>query len=139
MKLFFILFLLFISISCNSTKIEYYKDANGIMNICHNGIQDSLIPYTGQIISYYSNGKRESEFSYKDGKEDGLFTQWYEDGQKKQEGTSKDGEWNGLLTSWWENGQKSSEINYKNDIIINIKGRWDQDGSIRWTINSPTK
>ena len=134
MKLYSIL--LFISISCNSTKTEYFKDANGVMNIRYNSIQDSLIPYTGQIISYYSNGQKKTDFFYKDGKENGLFTQWYEDGQKKQEGTSKDGEWNGLLTSWWENGQKSSEINYKNDVIINVKGRWNQDGSIRWTINS---
>ncbi len=32
------------------------------------------------------------EGHYKDGEQDGLWTQWYENGQKKAEGHIKDGE-----------------------------------------------
>ena len=102
----------------------------------NNGNKGSKKLYTGTIREYYSNGKIKSEYSYKEGKENGLFIQWYENGKKKQEGTSYNGEWNGTINSWWENGQKSSEVVYKDDILINVKGRWDQDGLERWTIDS---
>tara|TARA_B100001093_G_C26484156_1_gene866172 strand:- start:246 stop:719 length:474 start_codon:yes stop_codon:yes gene_type:complete len=121
-------------LSCNSNKSRYFKD-DGIMYF-QNSDKSFKKLYTGTIKDYYSNGKIKSEYSYKEGKENGLFIQWYENGKKKQEGTSYNGEWNGTIISWWENGQKSSEIVYKDDILINVKGRWDQDGSERWTIDS---
>ena len=51
------------------------------------------------------------ESTYKDGKQDGLWTMWYENGQKRWEGTYKGGKLDGLVTIWWENGQKMDEIN----------------------------
>ena len=36
-------------------------------------------------ISYYENGQKETEGTFKDGKENGLFIEWYENGQKKEE------------------------------------------------------
>ena len=122
-------------LSCNSNESRYFKD-DGIMYVQNNGNKGSKKLYTGTIREYYSNGKIKSEYSYKEGKENGLFIQWYENGKKKQEGISYNGEWNGTINSWWENGQKSSEVVYKDDILINVKGRWDQDGSERWTIDS---
>ena len=138
LKLFLLISLL-CSFSCNSNESKYFKDDNGIMYIQSGSNENSQKPYTGIIRTYYSNGKKESEYSYKDGKEDGPFIQWYENGNKKQEGTSINGEWNGNLISWWENGQKSSEVVYKDDILIHVNGRWDQDGLERWTINSSNK
>jgi antitoxin component YwqK of YwqJK toxin-antitoxin module len=135
----FLIVLLSYSFSCNSIEIKYFKDDNGIMYIESNGYENHQKPYTGIIMTYYSNGEKKSKYSYKDGKEEGAFIQWYENGNKKQEGTSINSEWNGTLTSWWENGQKSSEVIYKDDILIYVKGRWDQDGSERWTINSLTE
>jgi len=135
LKLFSIILLLCF-FSCNLNENKYFKDDDGIMYILYNGKKKFRKPYTGIITTYYSNGEKKSEYSYKEGKEDGLFIQWYENGNKKKEGISHHGEWNGTLISWWENGQKSSEIIYKDDILINVKGRWDQDGSERWTINS---
>ena len=35
--------------------------------------------------------RKKREITYKDGKEDGLYTRWYENGQKDWEGTYKDG------------------------------------------------
>ena len=126
---------LLFSLSCNSNESRYFKD-DGIMYVQNNGNKGFKKLYTGTIREYYSNGKIKSEYSYKEGKENGLFIQWYENGKKKQEGISYNGEWNGTINSWWENGQKSSEVVYKDDILINVKGRWDQDGSERWTIDS---
>ena len=62
---------------------------------------------------YHYTGQKAAEGTYKDGKEDGLWTKWYENGQKFREGTFKDGKQDGLWTDWYENGQKSYEVTYK--------------------------
>ena len=61
--------------------------------------QDSQKPYSGEIFDLYDNGNKKIEGSYKDGKEDGLWTQWYENGQKKFEQTYKDGK--GISSKRW--------------------------------------
>ena len=40
---------------------------------------------------YWKNGELKSETHYKDGKENGLWTEWSEDGKKTFQGTFKDG------------------------------------------------
>jgi len=65
-----------------------------------------------------------------DGERDGLNTTWYENGQKRWEGTYKDGKKEGLFTNWYENGQKSDEYTFKGDSLISSK-YWNEDGSVR--------
>jgi antitoxin component YwqK of YwqJK toxin-antitoxin module len=48
-------------------------------------------PYTGKVFSFNEKGHKESEMTYKNGKQDGLFTYWHENGKKKWEGSVKDG------------------------------------------------
>ena len=43
---------------------------------------DSETPFTGGVVAKHENGQKESEGTYKDGKEDGPATRWYENGQK---------------------------------------------------------
>ncbi len=57
---------------------------------------DTNEPYSGKVFSLYSDGKKNKEGTFKDGKEDGLWTRWYEKGQKRQEGTFKDGKEDGI-------------------------------------------
>ena len=45
-----------------------------------------------QIICKYENGQKSEERNYKDGKQDGKWTEWDENGQIKSEATYKDGE-----------------------------------------------
>ncbi|MDO9214188.1 MAG: hypothetical protein Q8Q54_08100 [Methylococcales bacterium] len=73
------------------------------------------VPYTGKLEKYYSNGKKQVESNYKDGKLNGLFTSFYENGRKKVEANHKNGMKNGLATLFDENEQKKSEMNYKDD------------------------
>ena len=42
-------------------------------------------PYTGKTYSLHPNGKKKSEWNYKDGELDGLITRWRDNGQKKSE------------------------------------------------------
>ena len=39
-------------------------------------------PFTGVCVDYYKNGQKASEVHYKDGREEGLWTEWSEDGIK---------------------------------------------------------
>ena len=84
---------------------------------------------SGKWTTWYYNGRKGSEITYKDGKLDGLWTQWYETGQKKGELTYKDGK-KGLRTGWYKNGQKEREVHYK-DGDYDVIRRWNEDGSVR--------
>ena len=74
---------------------------------------------------WYRNGQKKEEGTYKDGKEDGLWTGWYDNGQKEIEGTFKDGKPDGLSTLWYENGQKRQE-GTENEWTY-----WNEDGSLK--------
>ena len=58
------------------------------------------------------------------------FFKYYESGQKKEEGTFKDGKEDGLWTSNHRNGQKRYEGTYKDGKEISGKW-WNEDGSVR--------
>jgi len=83
--------------------------------------------------SWYENGQKMSEITYKYGKQDGLWTEWYENGQKEGEGTYKyvnnyrDPEREGKWTEWFENGKKKYEETYKDGNIISVK-KWNRGG-----------
>ena len=101
----------------------YYKDGkrvdgeskswypNGVLKHIwnwKNGIQNGL--YT----NWYDNGQKKEEGIYKNREKDGLWIVWWENGQKREEGTYKDGKpADGLITQWYENGHKKLEWNYK--------------------------
>ena len=69
--------------------------------------------FSGKVYSNHMGGNKWVEHTYKDGKEDGLFTEWYENGQMSYEGIYKDGELDGLHIEWDDNGQKLAIRTYK--------------------------
>ena len=77
-------------------------------------LKGSDTPYTGKAFKLHSNGQKEGEINFKNGKVDGLQVSWHSNRQKRGEGNYKDGEEDGLFIKWHENGQKRSEGNYKN-------------------------
>ena len=79
--------------------------------------------------SYYRNGQKWKETTYKDGKKDGKWTTWNPNGLKSIERTYKDGEPDGLWTVWYENGQKKREVIYKDKKRFSYK-TWNRDGSV---------
>jgi len=72
-------------------------------------------------VSWYSNGQKESEGTFKDGLKDRKWTYWYENGQKKEEITYKDGfvkevksiNVSQLVVGKWTLNSVSAEINSK--------------------------
>ena len=69
--------------------------------------------YTGQYGSWYEDGQKMMEGTYKEGKHDGLWTTWHENGQKRTEFTYKEGKHDGFWSAWDEDGQNMIEGNYK--------------------------
>ena len=85
-------------------------------------------PYSGNAVKFRSNGQKEEEANYKDGKLDGLETQWYPNGQKMQQLDHKDGKLDGLVVTWYESGQKEEEANYKDDKQNGLYEEWHENG-----------
>ena len=61
-------------------------------------------PFSGIVFNTYSDGQREYEGVYKDGKPNGLLVYWYNNGNKMREGKLKDGTPIGKWISYKENG-----------------------------------
>ncbi|MDP7366077.1 MAG: rhodanese-like domain-containing protein [Candidatus Pacebacteria bacterium] len=101
---------------------EYYKNGQKYEEGTYkDGKQDGL--YT----VWHENGQKEKEGTYKKGNHDGLWTRWYKNGQKYEEGTYKDGKQDGLYTEWYDNGQKRLEYTYKDGELISEEC-WDENG-----------
>jgi len=90
-KTFLIISLLFLSVGFCQQIIhtETYEDGN-IKSITYHKKSRTGIEKV-KYEEYYENGQKKWEGTYKDGKEDGLWTYWDENGQKKSEITYKDG------------------------------------------------
>ena len=78
-------------------------------------------------ISYFSNGKKESEREYKNGKVNGMARMWFKNGQLYMEATYKDNKVNGERIAYYENGQMFCRAYYENGKIIRKKN-WDKEG-----------
>jgi protein-export membrane protein SecD len=105
--------------------VETYSDGN-IKSITYHKKSRTGIEKV-KYEEYYKNGQKYEEGTYKDGKQDGLYTVWHENGQKRLEGTYKDGEQDGKWVEWYENGQKEEEGTYKDG---------EQDGKwVEWYEN----
>ena len=89
-----------------------------------------FIPY--KETTYYENGQKWLESTYKDGKEDGLWTTWYDDGKKSKEVTYKDGNKDGLWTWWYENGQKKEEETWKDGEQVGLWAKWHDNGKKKY-------
>ena len=93
-------------------EVYHYTGQKAAEGTYKDGKEDGLWTY------WWKNGKKESEGTFKNGKKDGKWTDWYENGQKKEEETYKDGVKDGLFTDWYENGKK---------YITRMEKRWKMD------------
>ncbi len=74
---------------------------------------NSETPYTGTRRGYWSNGQKQFDSEYRDGKLVGKVTQWYENGKKQVEGEYRDGKPHGKIIAWHKSGQKLSETEWR--------------------------
>ena len=89
-RLLLIVLPLLLIVGCSKEPINFETtlvERNGVFYT-----KDTNKPYSGQVFSLHENGHKYYERTFKDGKQDGLFTRWDENGQKKDEIPFKDGE-----------------------------------------------
>ena len=70
--------------------------------------------------------------TYKNGKEDGLWTYWYDNGRKRAEGGFIDGEENGLWTYWNFDGRIKKKGTFKKGIMTDLWTWYDTKGYEEW-------
>ena len=63
---------------------------------------------------FEKTGIKKEETFYKDGVQQGLWTEWYSDGQKKRERNFSGGERDSVWTTWYKNGNKKLQATYLN-------------------------
>ena len=152
MKNHIIISLLILSVGCSTFQKEY--DINNITE--RNGVyvkklsdekvngkvfqmvDDMKVPLgkmkngkkDGLWTSWYDNGQKKDEFTWKDGKVDGTWKWYWSNGTKMKEGNWKDSKLDGLWTEWDENGQKKEEVIFKDGEMISGK-KWNKDGTVK--------
>lgn len=78
-------------------------------------------------ISYFANGKKESERDYKNGKVNGWARMWFESGQLHMEATYIDNKVHGTRTAYHKNGQMFCKAEYDHGKILGKKN-WNEEG-----------
>ena len=100
----------------------YENGQKNVEGTYKDGKEDGLFTYRSP------DGKESSELIYKDGKQDGLLIDWYENGQKKLERPFKDGKQDGLFTYWYKNGLKERQGKFKDGKRDGLWTNWHNDG-----------
>ncbi len=85
---------------------------------------------TGPYKSWYDNGQPRIEYTYKDGRKNGLYKEWHENGQLQIEFTYKDGAKEGQYKIWHENGQLWNECTYKDGKLDGPYKKWYTNGQL---------
>jgi len=77
----------------------------------------------GTRITYYVNGLKESEGSYKSGKAEGIWIYYHETGKKASEGAMKEGKKQGPWKYYNSAGRLEDLVNFKDDEVIEEKSK----------------
>ena len=86
--------------------------------------------FTGTWVTWYANGGKACEDSYRNGKRHGKWRHWRPNGSRGYEGAYKDGLSNGKWTWWHENGQVKRESHYRLGRRHDASTRRDEEGKI---------
>lgn len=126
----FALFVALLMVGCGNEKgiVDATKllDRNGIKYL-----PNEDMPFTGQAVSFYENWQKKSEVTYKEGKQEGLYTFWLNNGKKYQQQHYEDGQKIGIFREWYPSGQKKWEGIYKEDKPNGLWTLWYENGN-KW-------
>lgn len=94
----------------NGVAITYYPNGNKKSEATYkNNLRE------GASKEYYENGQLQSECNYKNGKAEGINNLYYENGTLAEECTYKDGQKDGIQRNYYPNGALYLEWHYRND------------------------
>ncbi len=89
--------------------------------------------FTGVWTTYYANGQRSNEITYKDGKYDGTFTSFHQDGSKATVQTYGPNGANGDDTGYHPNGKVAYRGSYKDGKQVGVWTWYDENGKVTST------
>lgn len=95
----------------------------------------SAIPFTGQFIEYYDNGKVKGKGVFKAGVVDSLRTTYYENGNKKRDVNYSNGILNGFDKQYHENGNVKQEGIFKNGKLEGQSKVYYESGVVQAILN----
>ena len=84
-------------------------------------------PFTGLAKHYRDDGSLESEVSYEDGVQEGVYRDWNTQGKLVEEGYIHLGTFHGKVSKWFDNGQLKSVEIYKFGICVETT-EWNEQG-----------
>ncbi len=90
-------------------KITYYEDGSKKTEGTYKNGQ-----LEGPFVEYYPNGSKSMEGQFKNGEYHGLWLYWYDDGKPRGRGGFKDGYRTGTHVFWHKTGAKCVEVSHKN-------------------------
>lgn len=81
-------------------------------------------PWTGKVVSFHSNGKREFEKLYRNGQLEGPSTWWSDQGWRRHERTYFEGKLHGSWVEWHKLGNPRQEQIYQHGVETFRRGWW---------------
>jgi hypothetical protein len=87
--------------------------------------------YEGPATSFYDDGVRRSEATYRDGRLHGAWRQFFPDGRPRSEGVYEDGRDVGTWRSYHDNGRLASEARHGEDGTVAFVAYTDGGGKER--------
>ena len=104
------------------------RTTEGIYFRKHFGLSENCQRH-GTWRSWYPNGEKMKEFSYKDGILDGSFSKWNEDGQLLTQQHYSLGKWNGTWLQFYQPpGHLKEERHYQDGKPVGIWSKWASSG-----------
>lgn len=127
MKFLFPIILCFFFFSCESTDKEI------VQNVIQ-PVQDQKIT-NGEFIDLHDNGQIKTQGNLVDGKRDGLWQTFFHDGIKQSESTYKHGVLNGKTASYYYDGKTRYVGFYEKDLKSGTWYFYTEDGTFEKEVN----
>ena len=111
-----------------SAREEYIYSSKGWLSEKKKKLTDKIIEH----ISYYSNGQIEYVEKYDDKDYiDGTYKSYFADGTKKKEVSYKDGKLSGVCNTWFINGRLNEELHYEDGKLNGPDNEYYETGKIK--------
>ncbi|NKI33142.1 hypothetical protein [Croceivirga thetidis] len=111
-----------------------YDRVIGYSYLDSNGTEIAMVPLkneTGNVTSYFQNGKISREMTYKNGVFDGKYLDYYPTGQMESDINYKYGKYHGKRTQFFENGNLELEEVYLMDDLHGPYKAYYQNGKLK--------
>lgn len=93
-------------------------------------ISGTAIPFTGQTVGFYPDGKKCIAIEYRNGIESGTNRTWYNDGTIFNETEIDSGKIHGKWIDYYPDGKKQNEVTYEKDYMNGPCTRWYANGQV---------